>query len=513
MLAKARRAWRAAFLLGYLARVFASSAVTATTLAVVDLGSNSFRLEIGRVEGGQIYRQDTWRETLRFGAGLDAQGRITAPAMKAALECLARFRERLSGVPAAAVRAVGTNTFRVATNARDFLRLAERALGFPIDVIGGHEEARLIYLGVAHVLPPSTAPRLVIDIGGGSTEFIIGRGLEPERLESLKIGCVGLTQRFFPKGRVTAVSFAAAETAARVEVEAIANEFGPSHWRDAYASSGTAAALAEILEQNGFSPTGITPVGLDRLRKRLILAGHAGKLNLNALKPERVPVLAGGLAIMAAAVAELGVARIEPVGGALRLGVLYDLLGRSIDEDVRKVTVERFVERYRIDRAHAARVAALAATLYAQAVPDATMAQLQLLRWAALLHEAGMSVSHIGFHKHGAYIMQHADMPGFSAGEQSHLALLVYGSRGGLSKVQSALTDAHVRAQLLALRLAVLFHHARTPITLPRFKFNVAGHVRFSTAARWLKAHPLTAHLLTKERAQWEALKYRWRTV
>ena len=156
--------------------------MTATTLAVVDLGSNSFRLEIGRVEGGQIYRQDTWRETLRFGAGLDTEGRITAPAMKAALECLARFRERLSGVPAAAVRAVGTNTFRVATNAREFLRLAERALGVPIDVIGGHEEARLIYLGVAHVLPPSTAPRLVIDIGGGSTEFIIGRGLEPERL-------------------------------------------------------------------------------------------------------------------------------------------------------------------------------------------------------------------------------------------------------------------------------------------------------------------------------------------
>ena len=152
--------------------------MTAATLAVVDLGSNSFRLEIGRVEGGQIYRQDTWRETLRFGAGLDEQGRITAPAIKAALECLARFRERLSGVHPSAVRAVGTNTFRVAKNAREFLRQAERALGVPIDVIGGHEEARLIYLGVAHVLPPSTAPRLVVDIGGGSTEFIIGRGLE-----------------------------------------------------------------------------------------------------------------------------------------------------------------------------------------------------------------------------------------------------------------------------------------------------------------------------------------------
>src|SRR5437763_13320631 len=199
-----------------------ASTAPARMLAVVDLGSNSFRLEIGRVEGDQIYRQDTWRETLRFGAGLDTEGRITAPAMKAALECLARFRERLSGVHPSAVRAVGTNTFRVATNAKEFLRQAERALGFPIDVIGGHEEARLIYLGVAHVLPPSSAPRLVIDIGGGSTEFIIGRGLAPERLESLKIGCVGMTQRFFMNGKVTARKFAAAETAARVEIEAIA---------------------------------------------------------------------------------------------------------------------------------------------------------------------------------------------------------------------------------------------------------------------------------------------------
>ncbi len=487
--------------------------MTAATLAVVDLGSNSFRLEIGRVEGDQIYRQDTWRETLRFGAGLDAEGRLTVSAMKAALECLARFRERLSGVHPSAVRAVGTNTFRVATNAKEFLRHAERALGFPIDVIGGNEEARLIYLGVAHVLPPSTAPRLVIDIGGGSTEFIIGRGLEPERLESLKIGCVGFSQRFFPKGKVTAANMAAAETTARVEVEAIAREFGPGQWRDAYASSGTAAALAEILEQNGFSAGGITPAGLARLRKRLLLAGHAAKLNLNAVKPERVPVLAGGLAIMTAAVAELGVERIDPVGGALRLGVLYDLLGRTIDEDVRKVTVGRFLERYRIERAHATRVATQSVMLYRGATPRADGGQMQLLQWAALLHETGMSVAHLGFHKHGAYILQHADMPGFSAGEQSHLALLVYGCRGGLAKVQPSLGDDDVRTQLLALRLAVIFHHARTAISVPRIKFQVAKNIGFGISVRWLKAHPLTAHLLAKERAQWEALGYRWRRV
>jgi exopolyphosphatase/guanosine-5'-triphosphate,3'-diphosphate pyrophosphatase len=489
------------------------SSAPATLLAVVDLGSNSFRLEIGRVEGDQIYRLDTWRETLRFGAGLDPQGRIRSSAMKAALECLARFRERLAGLHPSAVRAVATNTFRVAKNAREFLPQAERALGFSIDVIGGHEEARLIYLGVAHELPRSLEPRLVVDIGGGSTEFIIGRGLEPERLESLKIGCVGITQRFFPEGLLTAEAFAGAETAARVEIEAIAREFGPGHWREAYASSGTAAALAEILEQNGFSGGGITPLGLARLKKRMLAARHIARLSLHALKPERAPVLAGGLAIMTAAVDELKIERIDPVGGALRLGVLYDLLGRRIDADIRGVTVARFVDRYAIDRAHAARVAALAASLYRRALPGAHPGDVPLLQWAATLHEIGMSVSHIGFHKHGAYILQHADMPGFSAGEQSRLAWLVFGCRGGLAKVAAGLNDENLRAQLLALRLAVLFHHARAAIALPRIRLKIARRIALAVSQRWLAAHPLTAHLLAKERAQWDALGYPWKAV
>ncbi len=480
--------------------------MTAKTLAVVDLGSNSFRLEIGRIEGDQIYRQDTWRETLRFGAGLDRNGRIKPAAMKLALACLARFRERLSGVHPSAVRAVATNAFRVAVNAREFLPKAERALGCPIDVISGHEEARLIYLGVAHELPPSDAPRLVVDIGGGSTEFIIGRGLEPDRLESLTLGCVSTTQKFFPEGIVSASAFDAAETAARVEIEAIAGDFGAGHWKSAFASSGTAAALAEILEQNGFSAGGITPAGLARLRKRLVRARDPARLKLNALKPERVPVLAGGLAIMSAAVTELDIERIDPVGGALRLGVLYDLFGRTIDRDARQLTVERFLDRYRVDRRHATRVAALATALLRRAARKAGAEQIQMLHWAALLHEIGMSVSHIGFHKHGAYILQHADMPGFSAGEQMRLALLVYGCRGGLAKVRAALGDPLVRAQIAALRLAVLFCHARTEVSLPRVALRTRGGVTIRVAQRWLAAHPLTAYLLDRERAQWNAV-------
>jgi len=480
--------------------------VTVKTLAVVDLGSNSFRLEIGRIEGDQIYRQDTWRETLRFGAGLDRHRRIKPAAIKLALACLARFRERLSGVHPSAVRAVATSAFRVAVNAPEFLPRAERALGCSIDVISGHEEARLIYLGVAHELPPSEAPRLVVDIGGGSTEFIIGRGLEPDRLESLTLGCVRTTQKFFPDGIVTASAFDAAETAARVEIEAIAGDFGAAHWKSAYASSGTAAALAEILEQNGFSAGGITPAGLARLRKRLVRARDPARLELNALKPERVPVLAGGLAIMSAAVAALDIERIDPVGGALRLGVLYDLLGRTIDRDARHLTVERFVDRYRVDRQHATRIAGLARTLFRHAAPRASGEQIQLLHWAALLHEIGMSVSHIGFHKHGAYILQHADMPGFSAGEQMRLATLVFGCRGGLAKVRAALDDPLLRAQIASLRLAVLFFHARTEVSLPRVALGTRGGVTIRVGQRWLAAHPLTAFLLERERAQWQSV-------
>jgi exopolyphosphatase / guanosine-5'-triphosphate,3'-diphosphate pyrophosphatase len=479
--------------------------LTSAMLAVVDMGSNSFRLEIGRVEGDQIYRLDTWRETLRIGAGIDERGRLTPDARRAALACLARFSERIRGLHPSAVRAVATNTFRLATNAADFLPQAERALGFEIDVITGHEEARLIYNGVAHVLPATTEPRLVVDIGGGSTEFIIGRGHTPQMLESLKIGCVGLTKRFFAHGRLTATAFAAADTVARAEIEVIAKDFGREHWTAAYASSGTALALAEILEQNGLSAAGITPDGLARLRKRMIGCGHVDRLSLAALKPERAPVLAAGLAIMAAALAELDVQRINPVGGALRLGVLYDLLGRTVQRDIRVATVEQFISRYRIDREHAQRVAGMAVALYRHGARKVDPAAAQRLEWAALLHETGFSVSHTGFHRHGAYILQNADMPGFAAREQSDIALLVLGCRGGLSKVAAALSDSQLRARVIALRLAVLFHHARRPIDRPRITLKVGPGGTLRVPARWLKSHPLTMHLLAKERVEWAA--------
>lgn len=470
------------------------------------MGSNSFRLEVGRVEGDQIYRLDTQRETLRLGAGFDASGNLKASARRAALECLARFGERLAGMEPSAVRAVATNALRVARNAREFLADAERALGFSIDVITGHEEARLIWLGVAHVLPTSGAKRLVIDIGGGSTEFIVGRGLDPLELESLNIGCVTMSQRFFADGALSERAFRAAEMAARAEIEVITRDFTRARWQEAYASSGTALALAEILEQNAYSAGGITADGLLRLRARLIAARRIDRVRLAALKSARAPVLPGGLAIMAAAMAELGVPRINPVGGALRLGVLYDLLGRRVAHDVRDATVEQFIERYRIDREHAKRVAALATALFRRARPAGSAEAADLLRRAALLHETGFSVSHNGFHKHGAYILAHADMPGFSSGEQERLSWLVLGCRGRLDKMAAVFDDPELRAQICALRLAVLLHHARRPIDLPRISLAINGGVRLPVPARWLDRHPLTRHLLTREAREWSAL-------
>jgi len=326
----------------------------------------------------------------------------------------------------------------------------------------------------------------------------------------LKIGCVSYTQRFFRDGRLVAEAFAAAETSARAEIEAIAREFDRTQWQEAYASSGTALALAEILEQNGMSAGGITPGGLARLRKRMVGAGHVKRLKLAGLKPERAPVLAGGYAIMSAALALLDVPRINPVGGAMRLGVLYDLLGRRVRRDMRQSTVERFIERYRIDRAHAVRVATMARALYERAVATPSAATAQRIEWAGLLHEVGYTVSHLGFHKHGSYIVENADMPGFSSQEQHALALLVLGCRGGLAKVAPMLGDVDVRAQLLALRLAVLFHHARGPIDTPRIVFKVGKTIRCVVAARWMKAHPLSAHLLARERDEWLALGYSW---
>jgi exopolyphosphatase/guanosine-5'-triphosphate,3'-diphosphate pyrophosphatase len=477
-------------------------------LAAVDLGSNSFRLQIARVEGDQLYMLDNLREPVRLAAGLTNDKRLNKEAQQRALACLQRFGERLRGLPRKAVRAVGTNSLRVAKNAPEFLQQAEAALGFPIEVIAGREEARLIYLGVAQALPQSDSRRMVMDIGGGSTEFIIGRGLEPLRLESLYMGCVSFTQRYFPDGKIAKANLKQAELAARTELQTIVAEFAAGHWEIALGSSGTARVLCDILEQNGLSAGGITRDGLEQLRTLLLRAGEAEKLGLQGLKADRIPVLAGGFAIMYAAFCELGIAQMQPALGALREGVLYDLLGRFHDRDQRNVTVQQFMRRYHVDARQASRVAHLAYQLAVQFIGvEPGEDALRQLGWAASLHEIGISVAHTGYHKHTAYILANADMPGFSRKEQARLSQLTLAHRGSLEKMRGQMGAPENVALTMALRLGALFYRNRSDAALPVMQGACSGgKFRLALAPGWLAQNPLTDTALQEEARQWKTL-------
>ncbi|BAN34238.1 Ppx/GppA phosphatase [Sulfuricella denitrificans skB26] len=479
-----------------------------STVAAVDLGSNSFRLQVARVVDDQIYPLDSLKDTVRLGAGLGVDKILDQETCNRALASLGRFGERLRGLPSDAVRAVGTNTFRVAKNAEEFLRQAEAALGFPIEIIAGREEARLIYLGVSHGLPASSDKRLVVDIGGGSTEFIIGTGLKPQQMESLYMGCVSYSQRYFPDGRISKSALRQADLAARAEVQAISGEFSANHWQQAIGSSGTAKALTEILQMNGYSDNGITPEGLARLRDAMLKAGDCNKLQLAGLRPDRVPVLGGGFAIMAAIFAELDIASMSVAETALREGVLYDLLGRFHRHDMRETTVRQFMRRYHVDPEQAGHVDQLGIDLLRQlttTLPLDLEAALKRLSWAARLHEIGLSIAHSGFHKHSAYIIEHADMPGFSKKEQAQLSRLALAQRGSLNKAAQLLPDNETWAQILALRLAVLFYRSRMDFELPEIRLEWNGSSFELTMSKdWLTRNPLTEAALENEAREWK---------
>lgn len=486
-------------------------------LAAVDLGSNSFHLEIGRVVDGQVYPLDSLREVVRLGGGLTAERRIDRATQARALEALARFGERLRGFEPQAVRAVGTNTLRVAKNAPQFLREARDALGFPIEVIAGREEARLIYVGVAHSLPAGPDQRLVVDIGGGSTEFIIGVGLEPKLTESLYMGCVSYSLKYFADGRIDKARMKAAELAARQELAGMVRQYRSSGWQECVGSSGTAKALSDLLRQSGYAEGGITREGLDSLRGQLIKLERADPARLPGLRADRVPVLPGGLAIMRAAFDELGIERMSVSEGALRQGVLYDLLGRVQHRDMREATVSQFMRRYHLDMGQAERVRAVALRLYdslagkgeggAAARSDEDDADRQMLDWAARLAEVGLSIAHAQYHKHSAYVLSNADMPGFSRMEQQRLARLVLAHRGKLGKVQDAGLEGSDWLLVFALRIASLLLRSRTEAPLPplRATGDAAGY-SIEVPQHWLDENPLTGAALDSESEAWKAV-------
>jgi exopolyphosphatase/guanosine-5'-triphosphate,3'-diphosphate pyrophosphatase len=475
-------------------------------LAAVDLGSNSFRLQMGRAHGRHIELQGYWKETVRLAAGVDADQRISRRAIDTACECLARMNERLRGLPLAQVRAVGTQTLRDAPNSDEFLIEAQHALGYPIDIISGREEARLTFEGCMHSVPPSREPRLVVDIGGASTELIVGHGFEASAAESFKVGCVNTTLRFFASGTLDRGGFRRAQVAAAAEIEEAVTVFSRARWSEAFGVSGTVGAVAELIRQSNWGDGSvITSESLLNLRQRLIEAGEIKRLKLPGLKPERAQVLAGGVAVLAAVFDSLGVTEMAPARGGLRLGVLYDLLGRRERRDLRDATVARLQKRFDVDRAQAQQVAGIARELHDALNPQADEEDVKRLGWAAALHEVGFAISHADHHKHGAYLVGNADLAGFSTTDQKRISTLILAQRGNLRKVSDALADPSRAAKILALRLAVILCHARRPVQLP--KWTVSGR-RASFELRldgeWLARHPLTQFLLEEETGQWD---------
>lgn len=479
-------------------------------IAAVDLGSNSFRLQTARVTPSGLISLDAIKETVRFGAGLDQNKALTAEAQARAVLALSRFAERLQGLPAEQVRVVATHTFRVATNVADFLPQAEAALGFPIEIIGGNEEARLIFMGAAHSLPATKEIRLVVDIGGGSTEFVIGSRFKPGKAESKQLGCVTWSQRFFADGKITAERMDAAELAARERLLPMVHEFAAGNWERAIGTSGTASSLCDLAELNDFSTGGITADAMSKLRQHLIAAKHVDKVNLNGLKADRRPVLPGGFAIMSAIFKMLKIERMTTADGALREGVLHDLLERQTPRDIRDHSVSQFQRRYHADALQGGRVATLANDLFQRLSLDDAQIRSPLAHYlniAGQLHEVGLSISHVNYRRHSAYILQYADIPGFSRRDQDVLARLVLNHRGKLTRAALDEFSKEERAALACLRLAVLFNRARQDDAPPLKGFARSnGSYTLELAPGWLDVRPLTLHVLTEEIRLWQEI-------
>lgn len=481
-------------------------------LGAVDLGSNSFRVEIGRLVAGQILTESYWKETVRLAAGFDDEGYLTPQAQQRALEALARFKEKLAGVNPKYIRAVGTQALRIAKNSAEFLPKAEAALGHSIEIIAGREEARLVFAGCAHTLPPSPEKRLVVDIGGASTELIIGSGTEAHCCESFHVGCVNTSVMFFEDGKLTARAFKSAQLAAQAEFEEAAQEFGARNWDAAYGSAGTIGAVAEIGQSLGLTNCIVTPALLKYLREMLIEFGDIRRIKIAGLKDDRREVIAGGVAVLSAVFETFGIKEMRPAAGALRVGLLYNILGRRNQHDTRDTTVAAVLKRTHVDRLQAARVAGLADKFFIELSDGAPETESRkILQWAASLHETGKMISPSGYHKHSSYILKNLDLAGFSREDQTTMATVVLAQRGNLKKVEEALTNAKLTRMIAAIRLAVIFAHARRTVRLPQWRLSMANRTICLTVDKaWFARHPLTEYLLTEEEGVWERVGFRF---
>lgn len=487
--------------------------IDGTLLAAVDLGSNSFRLEIGRYQSGHIERVEYLKEVVRQGNGLDEAKNLNLLAMERGWECLSRFGERLHGFKKQQVRAVATQTLREARNRDDFLRKAQVVLGFPIDVVSGHEEARLIYQGVSHLLPQSDETRLVIDIGGRSTEIILGQGYTPLQMESYRLGSVSWSSKYFANGEINSQSFRVAVIAAQAVLDEALQTFPLDQWNVAYGSSGTVGAVADLLGANGFTGGQIDRAGLQWLTDKLLKAGHVDQIKLEGLKDDRRPVIAGGLSVLTALFDLFEIQSLNRAEGALRQGALYDLIDRENDQtDVRERTVRWLADRFTTDKAQGERVSTVAKNLFSQIAKEDPLngRYSQKLDWASRLHEIGAHISHANAHRHGAYILDNVDAPGFSMPELHRMSQLVLGQKGKLRKLEAELEEELFAKQLMCIRLAVILCHARKNPDIGALRLVYKnGHFKLATVPGWSKQYPQSAWLLNEEANAW--LKSQWR--
>lgn len=475
--------------------------MTSEDVAAIDLGSNSFHMIVARIANEHVQVLDRLREMVQLAAGLDDKNRLSEESQQRALDCLARFGQRLRHISPEQLRIVGTNTLRQARNGAEFLGRAAELLGHGVEIISGQEEARLIYLGVVHSVADVAGRRLVIDIGGGSTELIVGEKFEPLHLTSLKMGCVSLSRACFDDGKITESRLREAELRVQLRLEPVREEYVELGWQVVTGASGTIKAIQEVVTREGWSQEGITLEGLRRLRAALLDTGHVATAATRwQLEPARAKVFPGGFIVLHGLCEALNIEKIEVSEGALREGVIYDLLGRIRHEDVRDRTIAAVINRYGLDQAQAERVNATARNLLRQARGCWGLEEekfTHILEWAARLHEIGMLLTYNQYHKHGAYILQHADLPGFSQSDQLFLAALIQHHRRAFRVDAFAHLPGAVASQALRLcvllRLAVVLNRARNrqPPPSPTLSI-IQQRLELQFPVGWLDEHPLT---------------------
>ena len=470
-------------------------------VAAIDLGSNSFHMIVARIANGHVQILDRLREMVQLAAGLDSHHRLSAESQQRALDCLARFGQRLRHIPPARLRIVGTNTLRQARNSAEFVARAEQLLGHRVEIVSGQEEARLIYLGVAHSVGDVAGQRLVVDIGGGSTELIIGEQFDPVHLASLRMGCVSMTRGCFDDGRITANGLREAELLVQLNLEPVREAYLARGWQVATGASGSIKAIQDVIVGEGWSREEITLDGLRRLRAALLeVRDTAGVASRWQLEPARARVFVGGFVVLHGLCEALNVERMEVSEGALREGLIYDLLGRIRHEDVRDRTIADVTRRFGLDEAQAGRVSAVALDLLRQARVSWGLGGKEMrhvLERAARLHEIGLLLTHDQYHKHGAYVLAHSDLPGYSRNDQQLLSALV--RRHRRSFPADAFADLPkdlarpARRLCVLLRLAVVLHRGRSNEPLPPINLRAdRQRVHLTFPEGWLAEHPLT---------------------